>query len=242
MPAFRICAIILFVTLLAPSMMGQEQASYLEISREAVSRMDSTNDLLNGVFYENIYYDATGDPFLFGGIFSGGSVVFRSSFIEPVSLRYDIYTQQLNVKPNPLDELILVLPGELVVEFRMGSRNFVRIKGDDAPQEYMESISLTRDLQLLKAWYKRRFDDFNNGDRLNYKFSVPLYQMYLEYKGELRAFKSNRGFVRAFPSEYQKEIRSLLQPYGKLKKGLDPDQWSQLLHLCQETLEDHQSE
>jgi hypothetical protein len=72
--------------------------------------------LMNGIYYENPYYNALGHPFLGDGEFYQGSVVFRNKRYEGVSLKYDIFHQQLIIEQSREDARKSVLIGDIRYE------------------------------------------------------------------------------------------------------------------------------
>lgn len=59
--------------------------------------------LMNGIYYENPYYNSKGHPFLGDGEFYLGTVDFRNKHYKDVNLKYDIYNQQLIIDQSRLD-------------------------------------------------------------------------------------------------------------------------------------------
>ena len=72
--------------------------------------------LMNGIYYENPYYNAKGHPFLGDGDFYQGSVVFRNKKYEGVNLKYDIYNQQLIIEQSREDARGSVVIGDVRYE------------------------------------------------------------------------------------------------------------------------------
>ena len=72
-------------------------AHFREIYNYTREKVDVKQKLNNGAYYENPYYNAIGHPFLNDGNFRDGAVVFRNSTFDHVSLKYDIFHQQLSI-------------------------------------------------------------------------------------------------------------------------------------------------
>lgn len=98
---------LLFIFILSP---GYSQVQTTEAGNEYLAIYNSVKDqfgidplLMNGIYYENPYYNAKGHPFLGDGEFYLGSVNFRNKQYEDVNLKYDIYNQQLIIDQSRKD-------------------------------------------------------------------------------------------------------------------------------------------
>lgn len=95
----RLCLAIMFLSIFAA---GSSQDSENAAVQQYQAVYDVAKDqfgidplLMNGIYYENPYYNAKGHPFLGDGEFYLGSVNFRNKQYDGANLKYDIYNQQL---------------------------------------------------------------------------------------------------------------------------------------------------
>lgn len=86
---------------------------YMAVYKAAKDKFGTDPLLMNGIYYENPYYNAKGHPFLGDGEFYQGSVVFRNKKYENVNLKYDIYNQQLIVEQSREDARGSILIGDV---------------------------------------------------------------------------------------------------------------------------------
>lgn len=95
----RLRLTLLFITILtlgySQTPAGEVQNDYQAIYNSVKEQFGIDPLLMNGIYYENPYYNAKGHPFLGDGEFYLGSVNFRNKKYENVNLKYDIYNQQL---------------------------------------------------------------------------------------------------------------------------------------------------
>ncbi len=103
----RLCLTLLFIPVCSQ---GFSQAPSTGVENEYQAVFNTAKEqlgidplLMNGVYYENPYYNAKGHPFLGDGDFYIGTVNFRNKTYEDVNLKYDIFNQQLIIDQSRVD-------------------------------------------------------------------------------------------------------------------------------------------
>lgn len=88
--------------------------------------------LYNGRIWRNLYSKVRGDQFLFTDAFMPGTVVMGNTLFRDLSLRYDIFNDELQIRTDK--DIILQLNKELVTEFSLEYNkriyNFKKFEGD----------------------------------------------------------------------------------------------------------------
>lgn len=91
-------AIVLFMLILSSfgqSMASDSENSFVQIRAIAESEYGVDQQLVNGVYFEDVYRGANGHPYFPEDRFHEGSLVYKSKYYKGVSIKYDIYSQQL---------------------------------------------------------------------------------------------------------------------------------------------------
>ncbi len=222
--------------------------------------------LVNGIYFENPYYNAKGHQFLHNGDFHQGSIIFRNKKYDDVRLMYDIYSQQIvinhktsneiqiSLKRNELnsearlreqiadkkkhekDMMTNYLANEFISEFWLSGSHYKKLYLEDNEPKYYQVISDEGQLKCYYAWYKIRYKSYDKGDYLNYSFSDSKFKSYLVIDAELNRFWNNRSFLKLFPDNTKSQIRSFLRT-NKIKVNKANDSTiKEVIHFCLETL------
>jgi hypothetical protein len=215
---------------------GSEE-SFLRISELAGDKTDAHQQLLNGIYYENPYYNAIGHPFLNEGDFHEGDVIFQNSKFRQVRMKYDICHQQLVVNPNPDDQtLITLLSREFVSEFWLGGIHYRKFPPDGKESSFYQVILEEKDIKSYRAWKKIRYKSLENGANLRYRFSETKQKSFLEINGKLSMYHNNSSFLSLLPDKSRSTIRSYLRSENIKLKQADMDEMKALIHFCQGVL------
>lgn len=208
---------------------------------EASKNNYGVNPLLqNGVFYENRYMTAKGHPFLLGDVYKSGFISFRNSRYEGVSLKYDIFTQQVVI--NHEHEGIVLqnyLSNEFIDRFSIDGKNFEQVAFKDGSPGFYHVVFDGDDLACYYQWYKTRTESHEAGAYKIYVFSDDKLRRYLHIDRVLTRYRNNRTFVRAFPKESGKQIRVYLKEQGIKEDQADDQTMQSLLRICAAILNEH---
>ncbi len=112
-----IIAFLILESLLAPGYSQTKTSTpgneYMAVYIAAKEKFGTDPLLMNGIYYENPYYNSKGHPFLGDGEFYQGSVLFRNKKYDNVNLRYDIYNHQLIIEQSREDARSSVIIGDV---------------------------------------------------------------------------------------------------------------------------------
>ncbi len=217
------------------------QVIQLETENEFISIHNLTKEkygvdplLLNGIYYENPYYNAEGHPFLGDGNFHIGYIIFRNKRYDGISMKYDIYNQQMIIKQKQNKPMVMnLLAGEFVSEFSINDKYFEKIVFEDSGPAFYQVLTEEKDIICYYFWDKKRYKEHDEGERVTFIFSESKYKSYLLIDGKLLRFRNNRSFVKLFPDKVKSQIRNYLRSNSiKLSEADDPTM-KELMHFCQ---------
>jgi hypothetical protein len=164
--------------------------------------------LVNGIQFSNQYIRIEGNPYFMDGGYRLGAVCIRDQWYESVPLRYNLYTQKVEIeylsREGDMNQLITV--PEQMSAFLLEDFKFKRMQlGKDDWGYYMD-LSSER-----TACYVRWSLDAIGESPSQRRFS-PLKRNYWIRQGEQwTSFHDRKTYVRAFPPERKKEFRRLLK-------------------------------
>jgi hypothetical protein len=174
----------------------------------------SDQNLVNGIQFSNQYIRIEGSPYFAGapnyieGWFRIGSVCINEQCYEQVRLRYNLYTQKVEIEyvsqEGNLNQ-ILTVP-EHIPRFTLEGFEFRRMQiGEDDPMYYMMLSSGSTNCYI--GWSK----EVLGGGSSPQRFSEPQRTYWIEHGEQWITFDDKKSYIRAFPPERQKEFKALLK-------------------------------
>lgn len=213
---------------------------FMEVLETSKSNYGVNPLLQNGIFYENLYITAQGHPFLLDDTYKTGFISFRNSRYEGVSLKYDIFTQQVVIS-HEQEGLVLqnYLSNEFIDSFRIDGKMFRQVAFEDENPGFYQAVFGKDDLACYYQWFKTRTESHEAGTYKIYVFSEDKLRRYLLIDGVLVRYRNNRSFVKAFPKSTGKQIRTYLKESGIKVDQADDHIMQSLLCICTEILKEH---
>jgi len=200
---FRSGAIIFFLVWMPALLLAQHSFE------EFVDRtFGSDQELVNGIQFSNQYIRIEGNPYFFDGRFRIGSVLIGEQFYEYVRLRYNLYTQKVEIEylapENHMNQLITV--PEQMPAFILEGYVFRRMHiGKEEPAYYMV-------LSSGKAnCYIRWSVDAVGGGNSQRSFGPLERKFWIQQGEQWTVFHDRKSYVKAFPPERKKEFKDLLK-------------------------------
>jgi len=212
-------------------------AHFREIYNYTREKVDVKQKLNNGAYYENPYYNAIGHPFLNDGNFRDGAVVFRNSTFDHVSLKYDIFHQQLLISPDPDDPiLVIILANDFVSAFWIGEASFRKSSLEGADNTFFQVLLEEEHIILYRAWSKMRYKSLDEGENMIYRFSERKQRPMIEVHGKLEEFSNNSSFLSLFSDGEKSQIKAYLK-VNKIKVNKSSDEGiKELVRYCESIL------
>lgn len=169
--------------------------------------------LVNGVFFEDVYRGSDGHPFLLEDAFVEGSLVFRNKAYESVRIKYDIYAQQLLI--NHLHEdyaMTSILTDEFVNAFNIYGKQFQKMSVDAGSlPTYYQVLAELENLQCYVYWFKVRNESINDNNVRYDVFMPDRRKFYIQMNGITSSFQNNWTFKRMFSGDIKRNLRRYLR-------------------------------
>jgi len=217
-PTFFICMIQL-------PLWGQQSA--LDYPQNYVELMDGAygqdQELVNGMQYYDRHPRSLGHPYLLEGRVHQGSVTIRDQLYNNVMLRYDIHSQQIEVEYATLNGAFnrVVLVGDRVNEFTIGTRRFCNLKLEEA-EEFFQVIGEGRLIVYIR-WEKRLVPVSGNSQFIE-EFTAPKRSYLLQLDGSIATFQNKKSLVKLFPDQKQKQLKRLIRSNHLVLRTATPEQ------------------
>lgn len=192
----------------------------LTISNE---KLGINQQLANGVYFENIYHGANGHPYLLEDQFTKGAVIFYGKEYHDVSLKYDLYGQQLLIshKENAM-VFTSVLTKEFIDAFSLHGLNFRKMVLLEDEPAFFQVVAEVEELKCYYAWLRIRHEKIGENDNKLYSFTEDQQRRYLVMDKEVHRYFNNWTFARIFDRPMRGEIRSHLRQHDlKIQKATD---------------------
>jgi len=218
-----VCAAIIILTLYFPPVHGQ-QASSADARKtfpELVERAYGLDqDLINGLQYYNRYMSYQEHPYFMEERFTSGSVSVRGRIYEDVRLRYDLYSQHVEIEYENLfgGSSWLITITDNVDAFNYGRLEFLKLNlGQGMARFYQvirtelftcyvyrekELISLSNNMERIKR---------SNAGFYTKKFTLTKRTYLIEMDGSIHGYTNRRSFAALFREDQQKEIKRFLR-------------------------------
>lgn len=209
---------------------------------DAESVMQDKKDdqiLYNGRIWRNLYSRVRGNQFLFTDAFMPGSVVMGNRSFTDLSLRYDIYNDEVQIKTDK--DIILQLNKEMVTGFSLKynnrTYNFEKLEGDTAVIKggyynilYKGGaevlVSYKKEIMLLAV--DRKYDQFDQYHRI-----------YLRKGGVIYPIRKKSDLTELFGVN-KKDVKNFVKSRRITVTVKDPDSISSLAEFCDNLPKDEQ--
>ena len=146
---------------------GSQQLLFNQIYSAAEKEYGIHQELINGLLVEDKNQDVRGHPYLLDYYSNTGSVIYRGKQYSNLSLRYDIYDQQvLLIYLFDTVEYILHLQKEFITEFTVENKRFINEAfGANEDAKFYQVIGEDFSVKLLYFWEKDLSNSYaNNSD------------------------------------------------------------------------------
>lgn len=168
----------------------------------------SDQGLVNGIQFSNQYILIEGNPYFFDGRFRIGSVLIGDQFYEYVRLRYNLYTQKVEIEylaPEGHMNQLITVP-EQMPAFILEGYVFRRMQiGEEEPAYYMVLSSGKTSCYI--GWSLEAM----GGGNTQRSFG-PLERKFWIQQGEYWTdFHNRKSYIEAFGPERKKEFKDLLK-------------------------------
>jgi hypothetical protein len=201
----------------------------------SIDKYGIDQQLANGVYFEDIYYNALGHPNLMGDTFQKGNVVYRNQQYYQLDLKYDIHSGHLLLKHHlPEIELVTILTNEFVASFDLNERKFEKISFPDKEPEFYQIIMDQGNIHCYYKWFKVRKESITDDKKLRYKFSGDNRKAYVFIDGQLIRFYRNGSFWRLFPDDLELKVFSYLRRNKVKVKSASDQEMKDLIMFCQD--------
>ncbi|MBN2698076.1 MAG: hypothetical protein JXR52_04570 [Bacteroidales bacterium] len=208
-----------------------------EIARFVKEKQESNNLLLNGIYFDNPYYNTSGHPFLGEDRFLEGSVVYWNRRFDNLLLKYDLFAQQLLLHHEQQNPLVIVLPNDFITEFRMNGMTFRKVAvGEEGPC-FCQVVAEEAHAGCYYYRYKVRHKSNYSQNLMAYIFSDERQNRYIRIEDSSRRYRNNRTFVKAFPESMRGELRNYLRSEKTRVKEADDGAMAGMIKFCNEILE-----
>jgi hypothetical protein len=195
--------------------------------------------LYNGRIWRNLYSRVRGNQFLFTDAFMPGSVVMGNRLFTDLSLRYDIYNDEVQIRTDK--DIILQLNKEMVTGFSLiynnRSYDFEKLEGDTTVIKggYYNILYKGRD-ELLVSYKKeimllavdRKYDLFDQYHRI-----------YLRKGGVNYPIKRKNDLTELFGVN-KKDVKNFVKSRRITVTIKDPDSMGSLAEFCDNLPKDEQ--
>ena len=183
-----------------------ETANSFEIKQDTIDKQK----LYNGRTWRNLYLKVVGDQFLFTKDFLPGNVTIDGRLFKGLSLKYDIYNDEILTITDL--GMILQLNKEMIDKFRISYNNndfhFQRIDADslNSLSGYVNvlydgkvSLYVKYRKEILPLEVEHKYDLFNQ-----------FHRIYVRRDGKIFLVKSKRDFLNILEDKKQ-EVRSFIR-------------------------------
>jgi len=164
--------------------------------------------LVNGIQFSNQYIRIEGNPYFMDGRFHSGSLLIQDHLYEPVSMRYNLYTQKVEIEhlsPRGHLNMLITVPGQIPVFYLEGYEFRHMQIGKDEPAYYMMLSSAGARCYI--GWTVEALGGGSSEER----FSPKLKKYWIQQGEQWVSFHDRKSYIHAFPKERKKEFKALLK-------------------------------
>jgi len=199
-------------------------------------------ELVNGRQYYDHHPRSLGNPYLLEGFVHQGSVSLRGVTYYNVWLRYDIFGQQVEVEYSTMSgaDNQVVLVSDRLGEFRIGQHHFKNVSFPGKEKRIYQVIGSERMICYI-SWEKKLIPRVGDAGHTE-QYTPPKRSYLLELDGAIHEFQSKRDFVKLFPQEHKKAIKSLVRQNNMHFRIASPEQLNLFLMAASRLLNEEGSE
>ena len=183
------------------------QATFSEM---VVRTYGTDQELVNGIQFSNHYGRIDGHPYFLDDRFRTGSVYVNNQVYEPVMLRYNLYSQKVEIEYRTIDGNLnqyMSVP-ELMPSFSMEGYNFRHMEfPGEAPGYYLE-VS-TGEHKGYIGWSKEL--KLAHSSSRDYEFTAEMISYWLVLEQQPAPFHNRKTFLEIFPAEMRSDLARLLK-------------------------------
>ena len=208
------------------------QATYTEL----VARTFGTDqELVNGIQFSNHYGRIDGDPYFLDSRFRAGSVHVNNQLYEPVLLRYNLYSQKVEIEYRTIEGNLnqyMSVP-ELMPSFSMEGYTFMHMEFQGETPGYYLEVS-NGEYKGYIGWRKELRISHNSSR--DYEFTDAMISYWLMLERQPVAFHNRKTFLEIFPEQMRRRVSKFLkqQKYSfrhpSVQKALEMIQAALLLY------------
>jgi len=193
----------------------------------------TTTAFYSGRFFEDIYRYDLGNPYYLAGDFVKGSVIDHGKVYRNVQIRYDIYSQQLQIRISKDGASSVILPPVAFISgFSIDGKEFFRYQTTDDNFIYLNKIQPDSNISGAVSYNKNRIVSYHIPNTTGYKFSDMNREFFLIIDNELKSVSTKRRFINNFSETKQKEINNFINKNSiKIRKLTEAD-FIDLLTFC----------
>lgn len=167
-------------------------------------------NLVNGMQYYNRFSNCMGHPYFLDYRFRKGSITIEGDLYAPVQLRYDLYSQQVELEYENFSggSNWLVSVVDKVDAFVCGEHQFQKLQLEEGIEKFYQLIP-TPCFTLLIFWEKGLVPLSGNTNFTD-EFAEAKHSLWLQLDGEVLPINGKKDFLGYFPEEVRKEMKRLL--------------------------------
>lgn len=178
---------------------------------ELVTRTFGTDqELVNGIQFSNHYGRIDGHPYFLDSKFRAGSVYVNNQVYEPVMLRYNLYSQKVEIEYRTIDGNLnqyMSVP-ELMPSFSMEGYKFRHMEyPGEAPGYYL--VVSSGEHKGYIGWRKEL--KLSHGSSRDYEFTTEMINYWLVLEQQPAPFHNRKTFLEIFPAEIRSDLARLLK-------------------------------
>ena len=183
------------------------QATFTELVDRAFG---SDQELVNGIQFSNHYGRIDGHPYFLDSRFRAGSVYVNNQLYEPVMLRYNLYSQRVEIEYRTMEGNLnqyMSVP-ELMPSFSMDGYHFMHMEFQgEAPGYYLE-VSPAENKGYI-GWRKALRISHNSSR--DYEFTDATISYWLILEQHPVTFHNRKTFLEVFPEQMRSDLARLLR-------------------------------
>jgi len=193
-------------------------------------------NLINGIKYLYLYSNIGGHPFFGENQFYTGSLVISNREFQDVSLKYDLYNQNMILQYSPFTggSNQILLKNEFIHEFKIDGKLFRKYSFPETGTRFYQVVTSGK-IYCLYYWKK----ELNFSTLSSYNFSPQKKESYIVMNSKPYRFKNKKQFRKLFPVQHQKEIKQFIRNNKIRLKNESDNNMRRLLELCNQLTENN---
>ena len=168
--------------------------------------------------------------------YTKGSITIENITFNEIELQYDLFSQELIVKPDPKTSLYgVIVDSTKLTHFTMYGLHFVNLKNVVTHSlQGIYELSIDKPISLLVKHKAKRFKILDK-NLIHYEFE-PTYNYYLVYNNNYIPVNSKKDCIKIFPN-FKKEVKNFYSENAYTEKN-DPKEFMKKLVLYINTLKE----